>query len=76
MISTAWRWLGFILAVIGALLLTDGNVDYQWVGWAISCVSCGIWVYIGLHDKDIPRALMEFFYLVLAIRGVINWLGM
>lgn len=72
---TAWRWAGFILAITGAVLLTGGNVQYQWVGWAISCVSCSIWIYMGWHDRDMPRALMEVFYLLLAIRGVINWIG-
>lgn len=70
-----WRWLGFILAIAGALLLSGGNPDVQWLGWAVSSVSCTIWVYMGYRDRDIPRALMELMYLILAIRGVINWLG-
>jgi hypothetical protein len=28
---------------------------------------------MGYKDRDTPRALMEVMYLVLAIRGVINW---
>jgi hypothetical protein len=45
----------------------------QWLGWSIACLSCAIWIYMGYKDRDTPRALMEVMYLVLAIRGVINW---
>jgi len=44
------------------------------MGWGIACISCSIWIYMGYKDKDIPRALMELMYLLLAIRGVYNWL--
>ena len=30
---------------------------------------------MGVKDKDIPRALMELMYLLLAVRGVWNWVG-
>lgn len=69
-----WRWLGFILAMISAFLLSSGNPSIQWMGWGIACFSCSIWIYMGYKDKDIPRALMELMYLLLAIRGVYNWL--
>ena len=29
---------------------------------------------MGIKDKDIPRALMELMYLLLAIRAIWNWL--
>jgi hypothetical protein len=32
-----------------------------------------IWVYAGIKDRDIARALMEVVYFILALRGVINW---
>jgi len=70
-----WRWIGFLLAMISAFLLSGGNPSVQWMGWAVACVSCSIWVYMGLKDMDTPRALMELFYLLLAIRGVWNWLS-
>ena len=70
-----WRWIGFLLAMVSAFLLSGGNPSVQWVGWMIACVSCSIWIYMGLKDMDTPRALMELFYLLLAIRGVWNWLG-
>ena len=70
-----WRWLGFVLAMVGAFILSGGNPTLQWAGWAVSCVSCSIWIYMGWKDGDIPRALMELFYLLLAIRGVWNWMG-
>ena len=44
-------------------------------GLGIACISCSIWLYMGYRDQDIPRALMELMYLVLAIRGVWNWVG-
>lgn len=68
------RWLGFILAMLSAFLLSGGDASIQWMGWSIACVSCSIWLYMGYRDGDIPRALMELFYLLLAIRGVWNWL--
>ena len=71
---TGVRWLGFILAMISVFILSNANVDTQWIGWAVGCVSCSIWVYMGLKDKDIPRTLMELCYLLLAMRAVFNWL--
>ena len=68
------RWLGFILAMIGAYVLSNANPDTQWVGWAIATMSCSIWIYMGVKDKDIPRALMELMYLLLALRAIYNWL--
>ena len=69
-----WRWIGFVLAMVSAFLLSGGNPSVQWIGWMIACVSCSIWIYMGFKDRDTPRALMEIFYLLLAIRGVYNWL--
>ena len=70
-----WRWLGFILAMMSAFLLSSGNTEVQWIGWAIACFSCTICVRMGIKDKDTPRALMELMYLLLAIRGVWNWIA-
>jgi len=54
-----WRWLGFILAMRGAFILSGGDPSVQW---------------LGLKDKDLTRALMELMYLLLAVRGIYNWL--
>ena len=59
--------------MISAFILSSGNGELQWLGWAVALFSCSIWVYMGYKDKDIPRALMELMYLCLAIRGVWNW---
>ena len=69
-----WRWLGFLLAMLSAFLLSGGEPNVQWIGWAVACVSCTIWIYMGMKDRDTPRALMELFYLILAMRGIWNWL--
>ena len=69
-----WRWIGFVLAMVSAFLLSGGNPNLQWTGWSVACVSCSIWIYMGFKDRDTPRALMEIFYLLLAVRGVYNWL--
>ena len=68
------RWIGFILAILGVYVLSSANISTQWLGWTISSISCTIWVYMGWKDKDIPRMLMELFYLLLAMRAVYNWL--
>tara|TARA_B100001113_G_scaffold262949_1_gene217844 strand:- start:998 stop:1243 length:246 start_codon:yes stop_codon:yes gene_type:complete len=68
------RWLGFLLAILGAYVLSDANPSTQWVGWAIASVSCMIWIHMGIKDKDIPRTLMELMYLLLALRAISNWL--
>ena len=60
--------------MISAFLLSGGDTKMQWLGWSIACVSCSIWIYMGYKDKDTPRALMELFYLLLAIRGIYNWI--
>ena len=59
-----WRWLGFILAMTGAFVLSNANVETQWIGWAMGLVSCRIWVYFGWKDRDTPRTLMELMYLL------------
>ena len=69
-----WRWIGFIVAMIGTFILSSANVDTQWLGWAVGCVSCSIWVAVGFKDRDIPRTLMELCYLLLGLRAVWNWL--
>ena len=69
-----WRWLGFVLAMVGAFILSGGDPSVQWIGWLVACFSCAIWIYMGIKDKDVPRALMELFYLLLAIRGIYNWI--
>ncbi len=68
------RWIGFILAFIGVFILSDANITTQVYGWAVSILSCSIWVYIGYKDKDIARTCMELMYLIVAIRATINWL--
>ena len=70
-----WRWTGFLLAMIGAFILSNANVETQWMGWAVATCSCSIWIYMGIKDKDTPRALMELMYLLLAVRAIWNWLG-
>ena len=67
------RWLGFILAMIGAFVLSNANPDTQWVGWGIATISCSIWIYMGIKDRDIPRTLMEVMYFIIGIRAIINW---
>lgn len=69
-----WRWLGFILAMVSAFILSGGDPSLQWTGWVVATISCTIWIWMGVKDKDTPRALMELFYLLLAIRGIYNWL--
>ena len=68
-----WRWLGFILAVVGAYILGNADVLSQWLGWAICSVSCFIWIIMGIKDRDIPRTLMEIMYFIIGIRAIINW---
>ena len=41
---------------------------------AAATLSCTIWIYMGIKDKDTPRALMETMYLLLALRAIYNWL--
>jgi len=53
-----WRWLGFILAMVSAFTLSGGNPDVQWIGWTVALISCSIWIWMGIKDKDTPRALI------------------
>ena len=70
-----WRWVGFVLAMISIFILSDADVATQWIGWAIACCSCSIWIYMGIKDKDVPRTLMEVMYFLLGLRAVWNWIG-
>ena len=67
--SNHWRWFGFILAVIGAYILGNAQVQSQWIGWTICSISCLIWIFMGVKDRDIPRTLMEIMYLIIGIRS-------
>ena len=70
------RWLGFILAMVSVYILSSANISTQWTGWTLSCISCGLWVYFGIKDNDLPRTLMELVYLILSMRAVFNWLNL
>ena len=78
-VNTTWkgrtmiRWIGFILAVLAVYLLSTANPSIQHWGWLLSAISCAIWVYAGMKDRDIARTLMEICYTFLAIRGILNW---
>ena len=67
------RWIALILCLIGTWLLTNTNISLFSVGWTLSGLSTVMWCYIGIRDKDLPRALMEMFFVILCIRGVINF---
>ncbi len=69
-----YRWTGFILAIVGVYILSNANIATQWVGWLLSTVSCGMWVYFGYKDRDMPRTLMELMYLILSLRAIYNWI--
>jgi len=69
------RWIGFLVAILSAYILSSAVIATQWVGWTFSVIACIMWVYFGLKDKDWPRALMELMYLILSMRATYNWLG-
>tara|TARA_B100000941_G_scaffold252438_1_gene199539 strand:- start:595 stop:846 length:252 start_codon:yes stop_codon:yes gene_type:complete len=69
-----WRWSGFIIAIISTFILSNADVNTQWIGWALACVSTLIWTYFGWKDRDTPRALMEVMYLLLSMRALYNWM--
>ena len=68
-----WRWLGFILAVVGAYILGNADISSQWFGWTVCSVSCFIWIIMGIKDGDTPRTLMEIMYFIIGIRAILNW---
>tara|TARA_B100001057_G_scaffold131459_1_gene130716 strand:- start:30 stop:296 length:267 start_codon:yes stop_codon:yes gene_type:complete len=70
-----WRWTGFILAMIGAYILSSADVNTQWLGWSISLASGAIWIYFGYKDGDTPRTLMEVMWFAIGIRAIYNWVG-
>mgnify|MGYP001300649059 CR=1 FL=1 len=67
------RWFAFSLTMLGTWLLTNTNINLFWVGWFISGISTIMWTYFAFKDKDTPRALMEVCFVLLCIRGVINF---
>ena len=68
------RWLGFGLAMISVYILSSANIATQWVGWTFSIIACVMCVYFGWKYRDWPRMLMEFMYLIIAVRAIWNWL--
>ena len=67
------RWIALALCLLGTWILTNTNIRLFSIGWAISGVSTLMWCWYGIRDKDLPRALMELFFVILCIRGVINF---
>ena len=67
------RWFALLLCLAGTWILTNTNISLFSIGWAISGVSTLMWCWYGIRDKDLPRALMELFFVILCIRGVINF---
>ena len=67
------RWFALALCLVGTWLLTNTNISLFSVGWTLSGLSTVMWCYFGIRDKDLPRALMEMFFVILCIRGVINF---
>ena len=67
------RWFAFGLTMLGMYLLTNNNFSYFSLGWFLSGVSTAMWAYFAYVDKDIPRGLMELCFVLLCIRGVINF---
>ncbi len=67
------RWIALALCLLGTWLLTNKDIEYFSLGWAISGLATIMWCYFGIRDKDLPRALMELFFVILCIRGVINF---
>jgi drug/metabolite transporter (DMT)-like permease len=68
------RWIGLAIAVSSVYILSEANIDTQWIGWFLSIIACMMWVWFGYRDKDYPRALMELMYLLLSMRAMYNWL--
>ena len=48
------RWIGFLLAIIAAFILSNANPDTQWIGWAVATVSCSMWIYFGIKIHQEP----------------------
>ena len=67
------RWFAFALTIFGTWLLTSTNISFFSWGWFISGISTAMWFYFGWKDRDIPTALMELCFVILCIRGVINF---
>ena len=68
------RWIGLAIAVSSVYILSEANIDTQWIGWFLSIIACMMWVWFGYRDKDYPRALLELMYLLLSMRAMYNWL--
>lgn len=69
------RWFGFILALSSVILLTTFKINYiQATGWALSAMSCSVWIFDSYRSKHRPRMFMELIYLICGIWGIINWL--
>ena len=68
------RWLGLAIAISSVYILSEANINTQWIGWFLSIIACMMWVWFGWRGKDYPRALMELMYLILSMRAMYNWL--
>jgi hypothetical protein len=69
------KWIAFVAAITCLFFLASGIIALQWIGWALSGVTCIAWAYFAYRDKDTPRCLMEVCYFGAAIVGIYNWIG-
>ena len=67
------RWFALVLTMFGTWLLTSTNISFFSLGWGISAIATAMWFYFGLKDRDFARAIMELCFVILCIRGVINF---
>ena len=68
------RWLGLAIAISSVYILSEANINTQWIGWFLSIIACMMWVWFGWRDIDYRRALLELMYLILSMRAMYNWL--
>jgi hypothetical protein len=68
------RWIACVFGIVAATIHASAVISLQWLGWLICLVSISLWLFIALKDKDKARATMQFYFLIISIIAVYNWL--
>lgn len=67
-----WEWLGTSTGIIGAGLLASNISASRW-GWAVFLLSAIAWTAVGFLRVSKPMIILNLFYVVLNIFGVLRW---
>lgn len=69
---TSLDWVGALSGIIGALIIAS-NIGINWIGYIIFLVSSLCYSYLGWKVNRKGLMVMNLFFIVINIIGLIRW---